>query len=355
MAWLPNGDLLAAWYSTDQEVSTALTVLASRLRRGADVWDASSEFFKADGHNMHGSSLFHGGSGTLYHFNGMGSQGVEGWDRLALLMRVSSDYGVTWTAPRAIGPEVSTGHQVIASTLMTGTGLLLQPCDASPLAHGGTVVHVSDDLGRSWVNHGAGETLPAVASGASEGRGVIAGIHASVVELEDGRWFALGRGDAIDGHMPQSESADQGRTWHYTASPFPPIAGGQRLVLRRLREGPLLLVSFAHGDRNNPEAKSITVTDDAGQPFEGYGMFAALSFDEAKTWSIRRLLTPGSGTFDGGAWTGTFTATPTRAEHAGYLAATQSPDGTIHLLSSRLHYRFNYAWLIQGQTVPPAR
>ena len=51
--------------------------------------------------------------------------------------------------------------------------------------------------------------------------------------------------------------------------------------------------------------------------------------------------------FDGGAWTRKFTAAPDNAEHAGYLASTQSPDGTIHLISSRLHYRFNLEWLKQ--------
>jgi len=59
---------------------------------------------------------------------------------------------------------------------------------------------------------------------------------------------------------------------------------------------------------------------------------------------------PGEGEFDGGAWTKQFTATPTRAEHAGYLAATQTPDGIIHLISSRLQYRFNLPWLVAGST-----
>jgi hypothetical protein len=63
---------------------------------------------------------------------------------------------------------------------------------------------------------------------------------------------------------------------------------------------------------------------------------------------VRKLLTPGKGEFDGGAWTRKFTATPTRAEHGGYLAATQTPDGVIHLISSRLHYRFNLPWLVEG-------
>ena len=47
----------------------------------------------------------------------------------------------------------------------------------------------------------------------------------------------------------------------------------------------------------------------------------------------------------GGAWTGRFEAAPTQAEPKGYLAATQTPDGMIHLISSRLQYRFNQAWI----------
>jgi hypothetical protein len=55
-------------------------------------------------------------------------------------------------------------------------------------------------------------------------------------------------------------------------------------------------------------------------------------------------------------WAHPTTAEPTRAvsslhrpaEHGGHLAATQTPDGVIHLISSRLHYRLNLAWLKEG-------
>lgn len=36
------------------------------------------------------------------------------------------------------------------------------------------------------------------------------------------------------------------------------------------------------------------------------------------------------------------------AEPRGYLAATQTPDHTIHLVSSRNHYRFNLQWLLEN-------
>jgi hypothetical protein len=77
-------------------------------------------------------------------------------------------------------------------------------------------------------------------------------------------------------------------------------------------------------------------------------MYAALSFDEGKTWPIKKLLTDQETRhLNGGAWTGLFTMDSTHAEPKGYLAATQTPDNVIHLISSNLHYRFNLAWLQQ--------
>ena len=86
-------------------------------------------------------------------------------------------------------------------------------------------------------------------------------------------------------------------------------------------------------------------TDAAGKEYWGYGLYAALSFDEGETWPVRKLVTPGDGEYNGGAWTGSFVTDAAHAEPRGYLAATQTPDGIIHLVSSALHYRFNLAWL----------
>ncbi len=41
---------------------------------------------------------------------------------------------------------------------------------------------------------------------------------------------------------------------------------------------------------------------------------------------------------------------PTSAEPNGYLAATQTRDGRIQLISSKNHYAFNLAWV---KTLPP--
>jgi hypothetical protein len=159
-----------------------------------------------------------------------------------------------------------------------------------------------------------------------------------VVELRDGRLLAFGRGDTINGRMPQSISADQGQTWTYGASPFPPIGGGQRLVVLRLAEGPIFFASFA---------KSLAIKDASGRERAVSGLFAALSFDEGQTWPVRRLVTDDGPPreIDGGGNTGRFVLSRDSAEPRGYLSVCQAADGTIHLISSKQHYAFNLAWL----------
>jgi formylglycine-generating enzyme len=77
-------------------------------------------------------------------------------------------------------------------------------------------------------------------------------------------------------------------------------------------------------------------------------MFSALSDDEGRTWRHHKLLTPGPAAreYDGGGNTGRFMASAVFAEPGGYLNATQAPDGTIHLLSSRLHYELDLQYLM---------
>lgn len=347
VAWCDNGDLLAAWFSANEENGRGMVVLSSRLRPGKEEWEPASLFFKVPDRNMTGTSLFNNGKGTLFHFNGVEAAGD--WQNLMMAMRTSTDNGLTWSTPRIIAPEHARRHQVVSGTFQTAEGWMIQICDAGPGSQDGAAIHISKDGGRTWKDPWDGSPLPDFKEG---GTGTtIAGIHAGAVQLKDGSLMAFGRGNSIrkDGKawMPVSISGDGGKTWTYHASDFPPIDGGQRLVLMRLREGPLLLVSFTDHPQRTPEAeRGMMFTDAAGNAYKGYGMYAALSYDEGRTWPVIKLLTDGREHFlDGGAWTGFFTMDATHAEPRGYLAGTQSPDRTIHILSSRLHYRFNLSWL----------
>jgi len=333
LAWCPNGDLLAIWYSTRTEKGRELAIAASRLRRGAEEWDDADLFWDVAGRNDHAPAMFTASDGTIFHFNGLGV--AEGWGELAVVLRISNDNGVTWSEPRIIAPQHGPRNQPIASAFADSAGTIYLPCDAVPGGAGGTVLHASRDNGATWSELSQGQSKPTFAKGQSGAW--IAGIHAGVAEASPEKLVAAGRGDSIDDRMPWSVSTDDGRTWSYSATPFPPIAGGQRPVLRRLKEGSLLLISFTPGS---------TFADQSGKEYEGHGMFAALSYDDGQTWPVRKLLTDGKRReLDGFAWTGKFVMDASHAEPKGYLTAVQSPDGMIHLISSGLHYQFNLKWL----------
>ncbi len=340
ITFMPNGDLFATWYTTVSEKGRELAVAAARLRQGADQWDPASLFYKVPDRNMHATALFRDrDSNTVFHFQGIAAS--YGWANLAVFCRTSTDNGVTWSGHQWMRFERGLRNMPIAGAFSTQKGAIILPCDAVTGGDGGSTIHVSLDKGKTWTEPGADTPAPVFEEGASGG--TIAGIHAGVVELNDGRLFALGRGDSINGHMPQSISEDLGRSWTYSASPFPPIGGGQRLVLMRLLEGPLLFVSFTDPQHDRPQG--LQFKDASDHEFTGYGMYAALSYDDGGTWSVHKLLTPGQGAFPPSGNTRAFTATATQAEPAGYLAATQTPDRVIHLISSRLHYRFDLKWL----------
>ncbi len=320
----PNGDLLASWYTCVQERGRELAIAISRLRHGAREWEPASLFWDAPDRNDHCPVLWHDGKGTLYHFNGLGLGAL--WAPLAIVMRTSNDNGATWSKASFVTPEFTFRGSVVEAVIRTRDGAIAMPAD-----QGGTL-WLSRDEGKSW----------------SYPLGKMAGVHPTVVELKDGRLMALGRAAPIDGWMPKSISSDLGRTWATSASPFPPIVGGQRAVLLRLKEGPILFASFARDvNRFEPDATlqaSRYVTN----------MFAALSFDEGNTWPVRRVISDNKP--DHAVFTmdeGRVRMSPSRSEPLGYLSVTQSQDGVIHLLSSINHYAFNLAWLKQGQPKAP--
>jgi hypothetical protein len=321
LTWCDNGDILAIWYSCNSERGRELCIVASRLRRGSTEWDDAAPFWDAPDRNDHAPALLNDGEGTLYHFNGL-SAGASYRKNLVLVMRTSNDNGVTWSKGRFINPVRGISNQPIASALVTREGYLLFTSDWPWHKDGrGSAIWISRDKGRTW------STPP----------GRIAGIHAGITQLIDGRLMALGRGSNIGGKMPKSVSADMGRTWTYEPSPFQPIGGGQRLVLLRLKEGPLFFASFA---------KDMTITDTGGQFRKVKGLYGALSFDEGETWPIRRLITEDGPEHPAKAMDGReFTMGPTSAEPGGYMTGIQTPDGVIHLISSWNYYAFNLAWL----------
>ncbi|MFH1421336.1 MAG: SUMF1/EgtB/PvdO family nonheme iron enzyme [Planctomycetota bacterium] len=323
----PNGDLLVIWYSCITEWGRELAILSSRLRCDRKDWEPASLFWHVPARNNHASALWTDTKNSvIYHFNGMSAAAT--WGNLATIMRTSEDNGITWSRAKLIIHEHGIRHMPIPSVFRTSWGDILLPCDGTTLGNGGTAVHLSNDHEKKWIDT----------------KGTIAGIHASVIELKDGRLMALGRGDNIDGRMPKSVSSDHGKTWTYTASPFKPIEGGQRSTMIRLKEGSIFFASFDN---------ELEIKDSVEKKRKASGLFGALSYDEGETWCVRRLITDGKRRkLWGGGWTHEFKTSSLKAEPMGYLNSVQASDGTIHLISSAQHYAFNQAWLEENLKIP---
>lgn len=358
LTWSQNGDVLLAWFTGESEKDQALTVLAVRARRQASgelVWDTDvSELYKEADRNMHGTQLWNNAvrlaNGfkepfTLYLVNGLCTDGK--WSKLATVFRQSIDQGVTWSEPVIMKPDTDAFHldgdrnQPQGNAFCLADGTLISFSDGSAVRGSGSSANCSSDGGKTWAVRTTKDGPP--------------GIHVGGVELTDGRimTFTRDKGQTFNGRMPKSFSTDQGRTFTSSASEFPPLSTVMRLALIRLAysdtaldpEGrgrrPILLVSIA--------TDGIRGRDANGRETTIYGTYAAVSWDEGETWPVKRVVSDvktGHAHHRAGPWNAEITLDATHGQDKAYWAATQTPDGIVHLSDSRLHYAFNLAWLL---------
>lgn len=338
IAEMPNGDLLTTWFSCIDEGGSELNNLASRLRLGAKEWEPASPFWDGMDVNDHAPKLWYDGKKTVFHFARGATENI---------FRTSTDSGATWSKAQSIMPVGEFGNGLIR--LRDGT--LLIPHDSRTVS-----ITRSRDGGKTWQSVAQPKSQKGVKPGDTTFRPP--GIHAPMVELTDGRLMAFSRFDVPEDQArfgrktPVSFSSDQGETWQVEASEFPAISSAQRQTMLRLQNGPIVFFSFTDQTRDWKQRVGMKFKQVDGTEFTGFGLFAAVSFDDGKTWPVRRLITPGGKphplpSIDRGI----FQCSDTEAEHAGYLASTQTRDGRIHLISSKNHYVLNLGWLQALPTV----
>jgi sulfatase modifying factor 1 len=321
----PNGDLLAVWFSTIGETDLTTANAASRLRFGAKEWEPASPFWDAQDVNDHAPKVWWDREKTIYHT-------VEGRQHGDILIRHSTDNGATWSKA-----EVMRAHGESASNpIRTKEGVIAIPFDFSGLS-------ISRDNGKTWSETGRDRRGSDDIQPGGTGP-FIAGIHSPIVELADGRLMAFGRlspeepaQKRFDLKMPVSYSSDLGETWQWDISEFPVVSNTQRPAMLRLKEGPIVLCSFTDQARTPFKERKGLSFKSTGGDHTGIGLYAAVSYDEGKTWPDRRLIAPeGKNT----------------ADSNGYLAITQTRDGRIQLITSKDHYAFNLAWIKQLPGAP---
>lgn len=308
---LPNGDLLAAFYNTpDYEDDPDQTIMVMRRRAGTEDWDVPEPFPIFADAGLAGPVIWndpkyqsHPG-GRVWFFWGFAR--LIGAPPFA--WATSTDNGVTWSAahfpffPKPIGRYVS---QPINSIVRGPGGAIYMPTDSTGRDADGngsiSVVWKSPDDGETWFDTG----------------GRTAGRHTTIVFAKNGDLLGFGgKNSNIDGRMPLATSHDDGRTWVKSKTPFDPLASGERPSVIRLRSGRLFFVA----DYNPTNQKHVHKD----------GAYVALSNDDGKTWTMKRL--------------------PPNILTVGYTTATQGPDGIIHIVTTKnttnYEIELNEAWVL---------
>jgi len=323
---LPNGDMLAAYYnSPNEEDDPDQTVLVMRRRAGSEDWDMPEPWpYFADAANA--APVIWNDPG---YKSGNKSQPARVWffwgyPRLIgappFSYMTSTDNGADWSQvsfphfPAKIGRYVS---QPINSVVRTKDGTVLIPTDSTGRDDDGngsiSAVWGTHDDGKTWYDTG----------------GRTAGRHTTLVAAKDGETLLGfgGKNSEIGGKMPLATSHDGGKTWVKSKTPFDELMSGERPSVIRLKSGRLFFVA----DYNPTHQKHLHKD----------GAYVALSDDDGATWVMKRL--------------------PANILTVGYVTATQSADGMIHVVTSKnqpnYEIELNEAWILDknaGADVAPA-
>jgi hypothetical protein len=312
-----NGDVLMIIYTSYREYEPGVSLMATRLRFGADQWDMPCRMFDFADLNDHCPLLWND-NGTLYFF--WGSPRFAGEGAFPFQWMTSADNGATWSEvkfPKFMNIPDCHSRQPINTVLRDINGTIYVPSDG---CGGKSVLWAGKDNGATWYDTG----------GRTNGR------HTTFALLEDGLTI-LGMGGKntnIDGFMPKSVSTDGGKTWQISKTPFPAQGANQRPSIIRLHSGSL----FFAGDYqsiNGAQPQGITEV----------GAYVALSDDDGKSWKMKPLL---------GAQQHESPSRHNGNATIGYSVARQAPNGIIHLITTMnrpcLHFALNEAWILDDKT-----
>jgi formylglycine-generating enzyme required for sulfatase activity len=318
LAALPNGDLLAFYYNGFFERNPDLSLVALRLRHGSEEWGLPSvwpDFLDGNDH----APIIWNDNGRLWLFWGCPRLGGG----YPFQWTTSTDNGASWEEIQFPLFESRIGHhspQPINSAFRDPEGTIYIGVDGGT----GTTseLFASRNNGGTWYDT-AGRTY---------------GRHAAFVLLDDLKILGCGgKNTHMSGFMPKHMSTDWGRTWRVSKSPLPSLGGGQRPSLIKLASGRLCYAGDFKNRRPNRRPHLYARKE---------GAFVALSDDNGETWHIRKL-TSGNALDSSGRLI--------EVQTVGYVTLCQSPNGIIHLVTSRnrpnLHIEFNEAWILQEDDV----
>ena len=295
---LPDGSLIAAWWNGSEEAGRDLVIRVSRRLPGNVNWEPPRIVADTPDTTEGNPVFFMPSADELWLFYRAGFP----W---AKIMQVkSTDLGRTWTEPAVFLNEP--GWTLRSRIIRLQNGDIIIPA----LTRGGqelklpralSVFIYSEDRGRSWQKTEAIHTEP----GNNE---------PAIFQRTDGSLLAFMRPydpEPVERYMWQSESYDNGRTWSEPGRT--PIRNPSSAIeVLKLVNGNVVLAFNDSREMRSP-------------------LCLALSLDDGRTWSSKRVLEDAPGRFS-------------------YPALAQSADGRIHVTytfrrTHIKHVEVNEAWI----------
>jgi len=290
---LPDGSLMAAWYSGAYEKATDVAIFASVLHRGDREWGEPFILQDTPGFSEGNPVLYTGADGRVWFF--FVTMFGDMWTDCKVFYTTSNDGGETWAEKKTLREE--TGWMTRNKPVEPGDGTLILPMYDEDRWQPRFML--TEDGGDSWSV--AGEDI-AVPGG---------GIQPSVIVLDNGALLAFLRTGEPGGNIWTIESADGGKTW----------GGATRTGLP------------------NPNAAVDAVKLASGN--------VALAFNDSKydRTPLNVALSPD----DGDTWTANCSIEKKFGEFS-YPAIIQDSSGFIHLVYTYKrekirHVIFNEEWL----------
>lgn len=304
---LENGDLLCAWFAGSYEGSADISVICSRLPKGAARWSEPVMISGDPRRSEQNPSLFLAPNGEVWAMYTAQLDRVEGKDNMQFTSVVrrqkSMDGGLTWGPFDVVFPEEGTFCRQPIQILSNGRwifGNWICTDSASGLAGDPSAFRISGDQGKTWRR---------VDMPKSNGR-----VHPNVVELENGHLAAFMRSRAAD-FIYRSESFDYGDTWSEPV-PTPLPNNNSSISAVKLASG---RVAIAYNPTCTPEPKA----DEAAWPGLRCPVAVALSEDGGLTFPLIRYMELGE------SYVGAENSTNNRQYEYPYLM--QGRDGMLHL------------------------
>jgi predicted neuraminidase len=249
---LPDGTVMAAWFTGDGEYSPDSRLVWSVRSPGPDgTWSDWKVLFD-EPDVPEGNPVLHydpvSGELWLFYVRVVGAN----WNFSQIMLIRSDDLGETWSEPATL--RTKTGWMTRNHPIRLSDEEILLPCyDETFFVP--TYLFSRDDFTEAWEE----VQPPDEVFFASMGQ-----IQPTVIERTDGSLFALLRNGNLDpvGHALEATSLDAGRTWTLpqgSAIPNP----GAAMEMTRLPSGAVMAVF--NNSKENRWPLSVALSDDEGE------------------------------------------------------------------------------------------